>query len=244
MFGLIGTLTFYASVVCLIIGLVLLAAGAFLMVGGLFGLLVGGSTSLVLFGATIPLGVLGQSAVVLGIIVFLVGMFFCFIALVLWLIWTRLIPWLQTLARGAGLPAGFTSTGLGGGSTASPFSMSNLLLPVLPAGLGLWDLLFLTDEQRLKLPPNVIPLLNCLRGCMCETLCGKDTHGGGTGGLPDPGKVIVDTSKQLLDDLRAQLEVARTELEHARHGLDAEGIAYWTNKMADLSTRIGQLGGS
>ena len=242
MFALLGTLTYFAFVICFIICLVLLAVGAFLIVGGLFGLLFGGSTSIALFGATIPLGVLGATAVKLGIIIFFVALFFGFLAFVLWLIWSKLIPWLQGVFMAAGLPSGLVAPGGGGG--AWPFPFPNLPpLPGLPTGWGPWDILFMPDDLRLKLPPNTLALLDCFRGCLCEVICGHGAVDGDHGGAPNPGKVVVDAAEQLLADLKAQLEVARQKLKEAKDSFDLQAGAYWGAKVEDLVKKIAALGG-
>src|SRR5258708_25474367 len=208
MFALLGTLTYFAFVICFIICLVLLAVGAFLIVGGLFGLLFGGSTSIALFGATIPLGVLGATAVKLGIIIFFVALFFGFLAFVLWLIWSKLIPWLQGVFMAAGLPSGLVAPGGGGG--AWPFPFPNLPpLPGLPTGWGPWDILFMPDDLRLKLPPNTLAFLDCFRGCLCEVICAHGAVDGDHGVEPNPAKAIVHAGEHILPVPKNQLRRAK-----------------------------------
>jgi hypothetical protein len=104
------------------------------------------------------------------------------------------------------------------------------------AGSGLFGWLFMSLEERQKLPPDLLKLVECLRGCLCSGLC--QGHSGGDS--PNPGQVVVDAGKTLLDDLKAQLEAAKDKLQSAQNPID---VAYWTKKIADLGRQIVALGG-
>jgi hypothetical protein len=97
MFAILGELLFYAFAFCLVIGIISIAAGAFFVIGGLFGIILGGTTSVYVFGYTLVLGVLGESAVKLGFIFILIGCFFLFMAFVFWFIAFIVLPRLQAL---------------------------------------------------------------------------------------------------------------------------------------------------
>ncbi len=239
MLEIISTVVFYAMALCIIVGVIFVAAAAFFIIGGLFGIVFGGSTSFVFFGYAIAFGVLGESAVIFGIILGFIGMFFLFVGWVLWCIWALFLPWLRTRLAAAQSTSGALAPGLGSGAFPFPFPFPGLP-PLLGLPQGLWGLLFLPPDQRLQLPPNILMLVDCLRGCLCKALCAGDGHGGNVSGGKNPGDVIVDAGKSLLEDLKAQLEAAKKKLEEATAFAD---VAYWSNKIKDLTLQIANLGG-
>ena len=98
------------------------------------------------------------------------------------------------------------------------------------------NLINLTEDQRAKLTPEVLAFLECLRKCICNTLC-KDRPSP----IPDPGEVIIDTGKTLLEDLRAQLAEAKRKLDEARDNHDYQAEADLSLEITNLTKRIADL---
>ncbi len=123
-----------------------------------------------------------------------------------------------------------------------PFSLPPGLEGSGPIGIlnFIANLINLTEDQRAKLSPDVLAFLECLRKCICKTLC-KD----GPSPIPDPdknpGDVIINTGKSLLEDLNAQLATARQKLDEARVNLDFEAESYWSGKVVELTARIAAI---
>jgi hypothetical protein len=240
----LGGAMYYIFVGLLFIGICFLAAGAFFAIGGLFGIVFGGTTSVSFFGVTSSLGVLGTSAVVLGICLMAIGGFFLFLAWIVWIFMSTILPALRarfaSSSGTAGLTAGAGASGRGLFGFPVP-PLPPFPLPPLPGGLGLLELVFMTAEQRAVLPPNVLEFADCIRGCLCSLVCNGSGHGSGGGNAGSgPGKVV-DAGKNLLEDLEAQLELAKKKLQDAFSAADAEAVRYWTEKIQALNGQIAAL---
>ncbi len=107
---------------------------------------------------------------------------------------------------------------------------------------GLFNLLLLPIDQRSKLPPNILEMLDCFKKCLCKYICNSGSS------IPDlgrnPGDVIIDTGKELLDDLKAQLKEAKEKLDELRKKIPpapVDVLAYWANKIKELTKKIADL---
>ncbi len=113
----------------------------------------------------------------------------------------------------------------------------------LNSPLDLLRLLLLPPDQRAKLPPNILGLLDCFRACLCRHLC-DGTHDPGRG--TTPGEIVIDVGNQLLEDLKHQLAEAQRTLEELRNQFPPpppDTVLYWSRKVEELTKRIIALGG-
>ncbi len=160
-----------------------------------------------------------------------------------------LLLWIGSLIVSSSLFSG-SSSSLTGFSLSGLFS-SQGIFPGLDSNfdpgnifMSLLNLLFLPDDQKLKLPPNILAMLECFRKCLCKYLCNGGSSIPGSG--LNPGDVIVNTGKELLEDLKEQLEAAKKKLEELKNKFPSASLkelAYWTNKIKELIERIKALGG-
>jgi hypothetical protein len=140
------------------------------------------------------------------------------------------------------------TSNLAGNPGSKPFGSFSFPMLGFPTPIGfspdsilsLFSMLLISDDQRLKLPVNILEFIDCLRSCMCKTMCkGSDSLRTGDSGQ-NPGEVIVDTTKSLLEDLQQQLANAVQKLADA-NPLQINNVVYWTNKIADLKKQIDDL---
>lgn len=157
---------------------------------------------------------------------------------------------LQPLLSGVGV-GGAVAGFRGAGGTVDPLATLAALLglgprhrvPGLPfaSGTTLLDLLFLPTEQRRTLPADVLAIVDCMRGCIRQHVCGGGPAVGGGGSPPDPRHVVVDATESLMDDLRTQLDYARRRKEAEEQASNFLAVAYWEAKRKALEGQIARL---
>jgi hypothetical protein len=241
MIKFVRTVFFFAGRICIGIGIVILAVAAVLIVGGLFGILFGGSTTIVLFGISIALGVLGASAVKLGIVLAFVGFAFVVTGFALLLFDAVVLSWLA-----AHIPASFSFPAAGavpGDRSRIPRlpGWPDLGLPGPGEGLGLLQLLLLAPEQRAKLPPDILRFVDCLRKCFCEAFC-RDEKGSGSPGAKPPGRGVPDPVT-LLEELKAELEQVNRRIADALRAGNFKLVGQLSERADELANQIRELGG-
>ena len=220
---LCGLFTIIALAI-LIVGVAVMALGAVVVVIWVIGLIIAllatGGPGGAAYAVSFPILFIGGGIVFIGFLIYSLGV---------------LLTWAASVMCQSGASASGFSGFMGNGGKLPGLNPGGLFGGLF-GGPGLFGLLFLTLEERQKLQPDLLRLVECMRGCLCGSLCG-----GSHGRAPDPAQVVVDAGKTLLEDLRAQLEHARQKLEDAQGRGDLTSAAYWSNKITDLTRRIAEL---